>query len=208
MAYLILVRHGQSQWNEKGLWTGFTDIPLNEKGKEEAREAALTIKGTIIDLAFTSLLKRAQETLDIMLDTLETTYIPIKQAFALNERDYGKLTGKNKWEIKKIYGDEHFQQIRRGWDYPIPEGETLKDVYNRVIPYYEKNILPRLRTEKNCLVVAHGNSLRALVKYLEKIDDDNISHLEIDTGDVYVYKIDQDGNIISKEIRSINPVHV
>lgn len=208
MAYLILIRHGQSEWNEKGLWTGFTDISLNEKGKEEAKQAALAIKDIKINVAFTSLLKRARETLDIIFDSLKITYIPIYKDFALNERDYGKLTGKNKWEIKKIYGDEQFQNIRRGWDYPIPEGETLKDVYNRIVPYYQKKILPQLKNGKNCLIVAHGNSLRALVKYLEKIDDDKIANLEIGTGDVYVYSIDKESNIIAKEIKSTNPIHV
>lgn len=208
MAYLILIRHGQSEWNKKGLWTGFTDISLNDKGKDEAKKAAFAIKGVKIDLAFTSVLKRAKETLDIILDTLGIQYIPIHEDFALNERDYGKLTGKNKWEIKKIYGDEQFQNIRRGWDYPIPEGETLKDVYNRAVPYYQKKILPQLKNGKNCLIVAHGNSLRALVKYLEKIDDAKIASLEIGTGDVYVYQIDQEDNIIAKEIRSTNSIHV
>lgn len=202
MAYLILIRHGESEWNEKGLWTGFTDISLSEKGKEEAKNAAFSIKDISLDVAFTSLLKRAQETLQIILNTLNISSISINKDFALNERNYGELTGKNKWDIKEKYGDEEFQKIRRSFDYPIPGGETLKDVYNRVVPYYEKNILPHLKDGKNCLVVAHGNSLRALVKYLEKIKDEDIQKTEIETGSVYIYQIDQQGNIIKKEIKS------
>ena len=127
--------------------------------------------------------------------------IPTIAAEALNERDYGIFTGKNKWDIKKQVGDEQFKNIRRAWDVGIKKGESLKDVYGRVIPYYQTEILPKLENGKNVIVVAHGNSLRALVKYLENISDKNVENLEIATGQVYVYKIDERGKIISKEIR-------
>jgi len=200
MANLILVRHGQSQWNEKGLWTGLTDIGLTEKGKEEARFAGNKIKGLQIDLAYTSALIRAQQTLGEIKGALGID-VPTTVSKALNERDYGIYTGKNKWEIKKEVGDEQFRNIRRGWDVGIENGESLKDVYARVIPYYQTEILPKLENDKNIIIVAHGNSLRALVKYLENISDVGVEDLEIATGQVYVYKIDEKGVITSKEVR-------
>lgn len=191
MATLILVRHGESIWNKKGIWTGLTDISLSKEGIEESRQAASKLRRKKIDIAHTSLLKRAKETLDIIKKTLNIPNLHVVENKALNERDYGKLTGKNKWEIEKEYGDEKFFQIRRGWDVPIPKGETLKDVYNRVVPYYQKEILPKLKEGKNVLIVAHGNSLRALIKYIKNISDEDISKLELKTGDVYFYKVDQ-----------------
>jgi len=200
MANLILIRHGQSQWNEKGLWTGLTDIGLTEKGREEARVAGNKIKGMVIDFAFTSDLIRAQQTLEEIKGVLGID-VPTVQNKALNERDYGIFTGKNKWEIKKQVGDEQFQKIRRGWNTTIENGESLKDVYSRVIPYYQTEILPKLKEGKNVIIVAHGNSLRALVKYLEKISDSDVSNLEIATGEVYCYSLNEQGEIISKQIR-------
>lgn len=201
MAYLILVRHGESEWNAKGLWTGLTDISLSEKGKEEARIAAQEIQDIPLDMVFTSDLKRAQETADIITHQLATDSPLIKNK-ALNERDYGELTGKNKWDLKKEFGDEKFTLLRRSFDYPIPGGETLKDVYNRVIPYYKAIIEPKLKAGKNVLIAAHGNSIRALIKYLDHISDENIAHLEVATGEVYVYIIDSDGTVSHKEIRA------
>lgn len=201
MAYLILVRHGESEWNAKGLWTGLTDISLSEKGKEEARIAAQEIQDIPLDMVFTSDLKRAQETTDIITHQLATNSPLIKNK-ALNERDYGELTGKNKWDLKKEFGDEKFTLLRRSFDYPIPGGETLKDVYNRVIPYYKAIIEPKLKAGKNVLIAAHGNSIRALIKYLDHISDENIAHLEVATGEVYVYIIDSDGTVSHKEIRA------
>src|SRR5579872_4687760 len=146
MAYLVLVRHGESVWNEKGLWTGWTDVDLSEKGREEAREAGETIKNIHFAYAFTSALKRAQETLDEIKKVLGQE-IPTTASSALNERSYGDLTGKNKWDIQKQYGDGQFQKWRRGWDEPVPGGETLKDVYARVVPYYQQEILPLLQKD-------------------------------------------------------------
>jgi len=199
MAYLILVRHGESEWNEKGLWTGLTDIGLTEKGKEEARLAGEKLKVLPVDFAFTSQLIRAKQTLDEVKNVLGID-VPTFEDKALNERDYGIYTGKNKWEIQKEVGEEQFQKIRRGWDVPIQNGESLKDVYNRVIPYYQSEILPKLKDGKNILIVAHGNSLRALTKYLENISDKNISKLEIEIGEVNVFEIDNNENIITKKI--------
>lgn len=201
MAYLILVRHGESEWNAKGIWTGLIDIPLSEKGREEARLAASALKDIKIDIAYTSPLIRAKQTLDEIVRSLPSPIAQTIENKALNERDYGILTGKNKWEIEKKYGDEKFLQIRRGWNVPIPGGETLKDVYNRVVPYYKGEILPKLKGGKNVLIVAHGNSLRSLVKYLENISDVDISNLELATGEIYIYSIDNSGNIVSKDIR-------
>src|SRR3989344_3825265 len=200
MAYLILVRHGESLWNKEGKWTGFTDIELSEKGHDEAKEAGSLLKKYPIDLAYVSVLKRAKQTLD---DINATRVLPVLEVIkdkALNERDYGDFTGKNKWEVKKQVGDETFTKIRRSWDYPIPNGESLKDVYSRVIPYYKKEIEPKLKMGKNILISAHSNSLRALVKYLENISDIDIPKLEIATGEIYVYQIDKEGKIVSKEI--------
>lgn len=200
MTTLILVRHGESEWNEKGLWTGLTDIGLSEKGKEESRLAGEKLTGFLIDFAYMSVLLRAKQTLDEIKNVLNLPNLQTIENKALNERDYGIYTGKNKWEIQKEVGPKEFQKIRRGWDFPIPKGETLKDVYSRVVPYYQTEILPKLKEGKNILISAHGNSLRALVKYLENLSDGDISNLEIATGEIYIYKVDSEGKIASKQI--------
>lgn len=205
MSYLVLVRHGQSQWNEKGLWTGWTDIPLNETGINEAKRTGELLADIKFDAAFTSDLTRAQQTLNTILTTISQTNIPIEKSPALKEKSYGIYTGKNKWEIKEKYGEEEFQKIRRSWDYVPPEGESLKMVYERVVPYFEEKILPLLKEGKNIIVAAHGNSLRALVKYLENISDEQIPLVEIGTGEGYVYQLDENGKVVSKEIRGENP---
>ncbi len=200
MAYLILVRHGESEWNKQGLWTGLHDSLLSEKGKEEAKQAAKKLEHIPIDLAYTSILSRAKETCNILLKTLDKN-VSITQAKALNERDYGDFTGKNKWQIQQLVGEEQFLKIRRSWDFPIPNGESLKQVYERVFPYFETEILPKLQIGKNILICAHGNSLRSLIKYLENVSDAEIPTVEIKTGQIYLYTIDQNGNVTSKEIR-------
>lgn len=204
MSYLILVRHGKSEWNALGLWTGWRDIPLNVEGVNEAKKAGLSIEDIKIDKAYTSKLLRAKQTLEEILKVLNIA-VPIVETEALNERDYGNYTGKNKWEIKKQVGEEEFQKIRRSWDHPIPNGESLKMVYERVIPFYQTTILPELRDGKNILITAHGNSLRALVKELEKVSDEKIPELEIGTGETYIYEFNSSGQIVSKQIRSANP---
>lgn len=198
---LVLVRHGESQWNAKDLWTGWTDIGLTEKGKQEARRAGDKLKDIAFDAAYTSRLSRAKETLKIILDTIGQSAIPVYDSEAINERNYGIYTGKNKFEIKRQIGDEAFLHIRRGWDYPIPQGESLKQIYERVAPYYEKEILPHLQSGKNILIAAHGNSLRALMKYLEHISDEDIAGVELATGEVVVYHIDHVGNVLFQERR-------
>jgi 2,3-bisphosphoglycerate-dependent phosphoglycerate mutase len=205
MAYLALVRHGQSEWNALGLWTGLTDISLNDIGREEARHSAEAISRIRFDVAYTSVLQRAQQTLDEILQSNGNSGISIFRDAALNERDYGDLTGKNKWEVRDQYGEEQFLKWRRSWDYDVPGGESLKDVYARVVPYFEATILPRLKRGDNVLVVAHGNSLRALVKHLESLTEDEVVGLEIGTAEVYLYEVDAAGKIVSKEIRAANP---
>jgi 2,3-bisphosphoglycerate-dependent phosphoglycerate mutase len=200
MAKLILIRHGKSEWNLKGLWTGWTDIPLAPEGRQEARSTGALLKQIPIDEVFISTLKRAKETWEEVNTVLNVKNIPINEAQELNERNYGDLTGKNKWEVKEKIGEEEFQKIRRSWDYPVPNGESLKDVYNRVIPYYEQRILPRLKENKNILIAAHGNSLRALTKYLEHISDEEIPKIELPTGTAHVYTLDEDGNVTNKEV--------
>lgn len=199
MAKLILVRHGESLWNAKGVWTGLTDISLSNKGIEEAKLSGNALKNSKIDLAYSSPLIRAKQSLDEIKSALGLSKLPTIENKALNERDYGDLTGKNKWEIEKEVGRDKFQSIRRGWNMPIKNGETLKDVYNRVVPYYQSEILPKLKEGKNVLIVAHGNSLRALVKYLESISDEGVEKLEIATGEIYIYKVGNDGKIIEKK---------
>jgi 2,3-bisphosphoglycerate-dependent phosphoglycerate mutase len=202
MPYLVLVRHGQSAWNELGQWTGLTDVELTEKGRAEARAAAKTLEDITFGAAHTSHLKRAQDTLHEILAELGQTEVEAKRHAALNERDYGILTGKNKWQAKEEYGDEQFTKWRRGWNEPIPKGETLKDVHDRAVPYYQEHILADLKAGKNVIVAAHGNTLRALVKHLEDIAESDIPGLEIGTGEVYVYDIEpESGRIIAKDIK-------
>ncbi len=199
---LVLVRHGESEWNAKNLWTGFTDIGLTQKGRDEAAKAGAALADISFDVAFTSPLSRAGETLTIMLSALGQKGIPTTVSPNLNERDYGIYTGKNKFDIKKELGDAEFLRLRRGWDYPIPKGESLKQVYMRVVPYYEAEIAPLLTAGKRVLVSAHGNSLRALIKYLDHISDEDISKVELATGEVLIYHIDENGRVLSKEKRS------
>lgn len=204
MAKLILIRHGKSEWNKTGQWTGWTDIGLAPEGVEEAQRAGGTIRDIPIDCAFISDLKRAQETFTEICKILETPDIKTIIDPAIKERNYGAYTGKNKWQVKEEIGEEAFQKLRRGWDVAIPQGETLKNVYDRVAPYYESHIKLELEAGKNILVVAHGNSLRALVKHLENIPEDKVAELEIGTGEVWIYDVDVSGKIVGKEIRAAN----
>lgn len=202
MAYLVLVRHGQSEWNALGLWTGQEDVALTEDGKVEARKAAEHLRDLTLHKAHTSSLGRAQQTLEEIKSALEHTELETTRHNALDERHYGDYQAKNKWEIKEQLGEEEFTKLRRNWNHPVPNGETLKDVSERVLPYYEEHILQDLRQGKNIIVAAHGNSLRALMKHLEEVADDDVHQVEIGTGEVVVYEINEDGSVISKEIRS------
>ena len=194
MAVLALVRHGESTWNARGIWTGWENPPLSQKGIEEARKAGKLLKDIKFDLAYTSSLIRAKQTLEEIEKVFGVNLATFENS-ALKERDYGNYTGKNKWSILKELGEEGFKKLRRGWDVPISNGETLKDVYNRVVPYYESKILTKLKGGKNVLISAHGNSLRALVKYLDGLSDSDVESLEIATGEVIVYRMNNDGKV-------------
>lgn len=204
MPYLLFLRHGKSEWNEKGLWTGHTDVDLIEAGRTEARQAAAAIRDIPIHKIHVSDLKRAQQTMKEVKESLDITHIQHAVHPALKERHYGAYTGKNKWQIKEEIGEEQFQKIRRGWDVAIPDGETLKDVYVRASAYYDEVIKPQLLEGHNVLIVAHGNSLRALAKHVEGLSEEEIAALEIGTGEVHCYTLDDDGRLIGKEIRSAN----
>jgi 2,3-bisphosphoglycerate-dependent phosphoglycerate mutase len=192
---LILVRHGESLWNARNVWTGLTDIELSDKGKLEAQQTAGVFTGTPPSLAFTSNLTRAQQTLKIILETIHSTDIPVHKNAALNERDYGEYTGKNKAEVKALLGEEGFLALRRGWDVPVPHGESLKQVYSRVVPYFVEQIEPHVKSGETVLVVAHGNSLRALIKYIEHISDEDIANVELKTGEPVIYHPNEQGSI-------------
>ncbi len=200
MGKLILVRHGMSDWNEEGYWSGWADVELSEKGIEEAQAAGKAIQDIPLDGAFTSKLIRAQQTLDEILMVTNQKHIPVTETHALDEKSYGDLTGKNKWQVEQEYGEEQFALWRRSWDVAAPNGETLKDVYDRVVPYYKDHILPLVEEGKNILVSAHGNSLRALVKYIDTISDEDIPQLEIGVGEIYIYTMDNQGKVLNKEI--------
>lgn len=202
MAYLVLVRHGQSEWNALGLWTGQRDIPLTEQGKQEARRAAEQLRDLKLHKAHTSKLKRAQQTLHEIKQALNHIALETVEHEALNERHYGDYTAKNKWEIAEQLGEEEFTKLRRNWDHPVPNGETLKDVHGRVLPYFEQHILADLKAGKNVIVAAHGNSLRALMKHLESVSEDKVHELEIGTGEVLMYEISEDGAVTGKELRA------
>jgi 2,3-bisphosphoglycerate-dependent phosphoglycerate mutase len=204
MAYLVLVRHGQSEWNLLGQWTGLTDVQLTEDGREEARRAAQTLEDIDLHRAYTSKLTRAKHTLDEIVTHLDRHDLERSEHEELNERDYGDLTGKNKWQVKEEYGEEKFMAWRRSWDHPVPGGETLKDVSERVLPFYEQRILDDLKNGRNVIVAAHGNSLRALMKYLEEVSDAEAHKVEIMTGEVLVYEIDDTGKLLKKEVRLTN----
>jgi len=200
MAYLVLVRHGQSEWNALGLWTGQEDVSLTEQGKAEARKAAEHLRDITLHKAHTSSLSRTHQTLEEIKSALSHTDLETVQHKALDERHYGDYQAKNKWEIKDQIGDDEFMKLRRNWDHPVPNGETLKDVHARVLPYYEEQILEDLKEGKNIIVAAHGNSLRALMKHLDEIDDSNVHELEIGTGEVVIYEISDDGKVIGKSV--------
>jgi 2,3-bisphosphoglycerate-dependent phosphoglycerate mutase len=200
MAKLILLRHGQSQWNLENRFTGWVDIPLTDKGREEALSAGTRFKDITIDRAFTSALVRAQESLTFALRGAEQTNVPFEKDKALNERMYGDLQGLNKAETAAKFGDEQVHIWRRSYDVPPPNGESLKDTAARTIPYYESNILPYLKQGENVLVVAHGNSLRSIVMQVEHMTPEQILKTEIPTGEPIVYDLDKNGEVINKTI--------
>ena len=197
---LILIRHGQSEWNALNQFTGWKDPDLTAKGIEEARNAGMIINNLNInfDLVFTSALKRAQNTAEIILKEINQPLSTIKNQ-ALNERNYGDLAGLNKDDARKRWGDEQVHIWRRSYDIPPPGGESLKDTGERVLPFFMKEILPHVCEGKNVLVAAHGNSLRSLIKFLDNISDEDIVKLEIPTGAPIHYVINEDGSVKSKK---------
>ena len=199
---LVLVRHGQSDWNEKNLFTGWADPDLTERGIQEAHTAAaaLKAKGIRFDEAFTSELVRAQHTLDIILDDLGQTDIPVTRDKALNERDYGDLVGMNKDEARRKWGEEQVHIWRRSYDTRPPGGESLKDTAERAVPYFEQHILPKVEKGENVLVSAHGNSLRAIIMWLEKLSPEEVLKLELETGVPILYELNEKGEIVRKEV--------
>lgn len=188
---LILVRHTESEWNALGIWSGITDIPLSKKGEEDCALVGQALKdlGVRIDAAFYTDQKRTYQTLEgiskIIGDDMQKVCEP-----GFNERNYGEYTGMDKWRVKEEVGEERFHEIRRGWNVAFPNGETLKQVYERVVLAYQKSVLPFLKDGKNVLIVGHGNGLRALMKYLESISDTDIEHLEMPMSEMIVYDID------------------
>jgi len=199
MSKLVIVRHGQSAWNLENRFTGWIDVDITPKGEEEARNAGEHLQGLKFDYAFTSDLKRAQHTLTIILDVIKQTGIPITKHQALNERHYGDLQGANKAETAAKYGDDQVHIWRRSYDIAPPNGESLKDTADRVIPYFEKEIVPLLKSGKNIIVVAHGNSLRALIMYLEKLTPEEILQVEIPTGVPKIYELDNNLNVLQAD---------
>ena len=197
---LVLVRHGQSDWNLKNLFTGWRDVDLTEKGVAEAREAGRKLKaqGITFDTAFTSVLKRATRTLDLMLEEMGQTKIPVIKNQALNERDYGDLSGLNKDDARKKWGEEQVHIWRRSYDVAPPGGESLRDTAARVLPYYIQEILPRVLRGERVLVAAHGNSLRALAMVLDRHTTETITKLNIDTGVPTIYSLNADSTVKSK----------
>ncbi len=202
MPKLVLVRHGQSVWNLQNRFTGWVDVPLTEKGKEEAYKAGELLKDIRFNVAYTSDLTRAQETLRIILEVIGLN-IPVIKNWALNERDYGDLTGLNKDRAREKFGKEIVHLWRRSYDIPPPHGEALKDTAARTIPFLERAIMGDILLGNDVLVVAHGNSNRSIVMYLEKLSPEEIVKVELPTGTPIVYDLDEQGNIISKEIRSL-----
>jgi 2,3-bisphosphoglycerate-dependent phosphoglycerate mutase len=207
MSKLVLVRHGQSQWNLENRFTGWVDVPLSDKGRQEAHQAGLSLKGLKFDCAFTSVLQRAQNTLTIILEEIGQTSIPVEKDQALNERHYGALQGLNKNETAAKYGGEQVHIWRRSYDVPPPStktdlnpdgiSESLKDTAARTLPYFKSRILPLVKSGKNVLVAAHGNSLRSIVMDLEHMTREQVLELNIPTGVPLTYEIDSTGRVTS-----------
>jgi len=203
MALLVLVRHGESQWNLENRFTGWVDVPLTVTGRREAQRAGELLRGMRFDRAFTSVLQRATETLDIILRVIGQTDLPIELDAALNERHYGDLQGLNKAETAQRYGAEQVHVWRRSYDVAPPGGESLKDTAARTLPYFESAIVPRLRVGENLLVSAHGNSLRSIVMHLDRLTKEQVLELNLATGVPIVYDLAPDMTIRSKRILGV-----
>jgi 2,3-bisphosphoglycerate-dependent phosphoglycerate mutase len=197
MARLILLRHGESQWNLENRFTGWVDVPLSPRGVQEAKNAGEKLRSFAFDRAFTSVLIRAIETLRLVLEAIGQTNIPIEKDKALNERMYGELQGLNKADTAKKYGDDQVKIWRRSYDVAPPGGESLKDTADRVLPYYENRIKPYLLKGETILISAHGNSLRALVMQLEQLSKAQVLELNIPTGAPLLYELDKTGTVVN-----------
>jgi len=199
---LVLVRHGQSEWNEKNLFTGWRDPDLTEKGVAEAITAGEHLKsaGHTFDVAFTSVLTRAQHTLNLILTTLDQVGLETHQDQALNERDYGDLSGLNKDDARAKWGAEQVRIWRRSFDTPPPGGESLKDTAERTLPYYQAHILPQVLAGRQVIVAAHGNSLRSITMDIERLSPDEILKVEVATGVPIVYRLCADGTVANKDV--------
>jgi 2,3-bisphosphoglycerate-dependent phosphoglycerate mutase len=222
---LVLVRHGESQWNQDNRFTGWVDVDLSEKGRAEAKKAGALIRdeGYLFDVAYTSVLKRAIRTLWIGLDEMNAMYLPVRTSWRLNERHYGALQGLNKTETAEKYGEDQVKIWRRSYDTlppllsdadfakqkseprfrsvdakELPRGETLKTTLARLLPYWEQDIVPQIQAGKQVLIVAHGNSLRALIQHLEKMSENEIMELNVPTGTPLVYELDKNFGVVSK----------
>ena len=202
MGTLVLIRHGQSQWNLENRFTGWTDVELSEQGKKDAVACGKAIKDFHFDCAFTSDLKRAQDTLTIILKTMNHPEISITKDKALNERHYGDLQGLNKAEMAAKYGEEQVKLWRRSYSTQPPGGERLADCYARVIPYFESQILPLVQQGKKVIVTAHGNSMKPIFKYLNQLDDDTTAAMEVGLCLPYIFTFDGT-TIINKEVREV-----
>jgi len=205
MGKLILLRHTESEWNAKGIWSGITDVCLSEKGEKDCLTVGDKLKSLNIkiDVACYTDQKRTSQTLDGVCKVIGEDGLMKLCEPGFDERNYGEYTGMNKWKVKEEVGEDKFNQIRRGWNVLIPNGETLKDVYGRVVPAYQQTILPLLREGKNVLVVAHGNSLRALIKYLESISNQEVEKLEMLMNQTLVYEIDRQSGL-KKSVQTID----
>ena len=213
MGTLVLIRHGQSQWNLENRFTGWIDIPLTEAGREEARRGAALIRHLTFDRAFTSALRRAQETLAIVLETLGQPHVPIEQDQALNERHYGALQGLNKAEMARQYGEQQVKTWRRSYDSAPPKdrtqwnpdgiSESLKDTAARALPYFHSKILPLVTAGRTILVVAHGNSLRAIVMDLDRLTRAQVLELNIATGAPIMYELEATGRVLKKTVTAL-----
>jgi len=197
MGKLILLRHGESQWNLENRFTGWVDVPLSPRGIQEAKNAGDKLRGFTFDRAFTSVLVRANETLRLALDAIGQSNIPIEKDKALNERMYGELQGLNKAETVKKYGEAQVKIWRRSYDVPPPGGESLKDTAERVMPYYKDTIKPHLLKGETILVAAHGNSLRALIMELEQLSRAQVLELNIPTGAPLLYELNETGKVVN-----------
>ena len=200
MGKLVLLRHGQSQWNLENRFTGWEDVPLTDQGRAEASRAGELLSKVSFDQAFTSELQRAQKTLDLVLAGNQDSAVPVVCDKALNERHYGELQGLNKAETAKEYGDEQVHIWRRSYDTAPPGGESLKDTAERTLPFFSAEIAPLVAAGKNVIVAAHGNSLRSIVMHLDNLSRDEVTQLNIPTGVPIVYEIDDAGEVSAKEV--------